>query len=175
MSERMKAQLTGILVLAVVLGSVGYALASSGGSPGPSSKASDTAVTAFAAASTHSQPEVSTTGSGDAVGPDASGPDLFGLCTAWEATQSHGGVNGLELGAVAFLNLTEAGGADNVASYCSGVTAGNGSANAQAPVDTPNDGGTGTADTASRGASEVGTSTAANWSGGHSGLGAANH
>jgi hypothetical protein len=41
-------------------------------------------VTAFTGASTDSQPDVSTEGSGDPVGPDATGPALFGLCTAWE-------------------------------------------------------------------------------------------
>jgi hypothetical protein len=119
-------------------------------------------------------PDVFNEGSGDPVGPDVSGQAKFGLCTAWAATQSHGGVNGHELSAgVAFLNLTEAaGGADNVAGYCADVTPGNSS---EAPVDTPNGGGTATADTASGGASEVGTSTATTASAGRSELGSANH
>jgi hypothetical protein len=173
MSERLKVQLTGILVVATVLGSVGYALA--GGGRGPSSgKASQRALDAFAAASTASASgsDASAQGSGDPVGPDATGPAMFGLCTAWAATQSQGGINGQELGAVAFLNLWNAAAGD-VTAYCEDATPGNGAANGHAA--TPNSGGSGTADTASGGASEAGTTTAATWSGGRSGLGAGNH
>jgi hypothetical protein len=49
------------------------------------------------------------------VGPDATGPAAFGLCTAW----SHGG---LATTSVAYRNLeTVAGGSTGITAYCAGV------------------------------------------------------
>lgn len=56
------------------------------------------------------------------VGPDASGPAAFGLCTAWTAHQSGGASTNPE-DSVAFKNLaTAAGGVDKIAAYCATVT-----------------------------------------------------
>lgn len=52
------------------------------------------------------------------VGPDATGPDAYGLCTAWTAHQR----NGATPDSVAFKNLaTAAGGEGNIAAYCATV------------------------------------------------------
>jgi len=54
-----------------------------------------------------------------AVGPDASGPAAFGLCTAWGHVQTQGQVADKS---VAFRNLaTAAGGADKITAYCATV------------------------------------------------------
>ncbi len=57
------------------------------------------------------------------VGPDASGPAMFGLCTAWTAHQTNGETaNGKADNAVAFQNLAAAaGGADKIAAYCATI------------------------------------------------------
>lgn len=57
------------------------------------------------------------------VGPDASGPAMFGLCTAWTAHQANGETaNGKADDAVAFKNLAAAaGGADKIAAYCATI------------------------------------------------------
>lgn len=57
------------------------------------------------------------------VGPDASGPAMFGLCTAWTAHQTNGEpAHGKADDAVAFKNLAAAaGGADKIAAYCAPV------------------------------------------------------
>jgi hypothetical protein len=53
------------------------------------------------------------------VGPDATGPAAFGLCTAWAHAKAHGTSSQQ---AVAFRNLAAAaGGAANVAAYCAAV------------------------------------------------------
>src|SRR5215472_12546698 len=53
------------------------------------------------------------------VGPDATGPAAFGLCTAWAHAKAHGNSSQQ---AVAFRNLAAAaGGASNVAAYCAAV------------------------------------------------------
>jgi hypothetical protein len=55
-------------------------------------------------------------GAAHAVGPDATGPAAFGLCTAWSK-------GGLSTGSVAYRNLvTAAGGTDGIASYCATVS-----------------------------------------------------
>ena len=57
---------------------------------------------------------------GAAVGPDASGPAAYGLCTAWESVAG----NGKAMDAVAFQNLVEAaGGEDKVDAFCAEVDA----------------------------------------------------
>ncbi len=56
-----------------------------------------------------------------AVGPDATGPASFGLCTAWGHVQTEGQVADKS---VAFRNLaTAAGGADKITAYCATVLA----------------------------------------------------
>jgi len=57
---------------------------------------------------------------GTPVGPDATGPAAFGLCTAWTQHQANGAsTNGNADNSVAFKNLaTAAGGADKIAAYC---------------------------------------------------------
>ena len=62
---------------------------------------------------------------GTRVGPDATGPDAFGLCTAWTQHQTNGAsVNGKADDSVAFTNLaTAAGGPDKIAAYCANVLA----------------------------------------------------
>jgi len=58
--------------------------------------------------------------SGTPVGPNASGPAAFGLCTAYSNATQHGTA---AQKAVAFRNLEKAaGGAANVASFCASVT-----------------------------------------------------
>jgi hypothetical protein len=53
------------------------------------------------------------------AGPDATGPAAFGLCTAWAHAKAHGTSSQQ---AVAFRNLAAAaGGASNVATYCTAV------------------------------------------------------
>jgi hypothetical protein len=53
------------------------------------------------------------------VGPDATGPAAFGLCTAWGHVQTEGQVADKS---VAFRNLaTAAGGADKITAYCATV------------------------------------------------------
>jgi hypothetical protein len=57
--------------------------------------------------------------SGTPVGPNASGPAAFGLCTAYSHAKQHGTATQK---AVAFRNLEKAaGGAANVASFCAAV------------------------------------------------------
>ena len=78
----------------------------------PSATASESEDAASARASVSATP----------VGPDASGPAAFGLCTAWTAHQSGGASTNPE-DSVAFKNLaTAAGGADKIAAYCATVT-----------------------------------------------------
>lgn len=70
-------------------------------------------------------PTATTSASGSAsvltpVGPDASGPAAYGLCTAWTAHQANGTTP--DENSVAFKNLaTAAGGADKIAAYCTTV------------------------------------------------------
>jgi len=53
------------------------------------------------------------------VGPDATGPAAFGLCTAWAHAKAHGTHSRQS---VAFRNLAAAaGGASHVAAYCAAV------------------------------------------------------
>ena len=55
----------------------------------------------------------------DAVGPDATGPAAFGLCTAYAHAKAHGTASQK---AVAFRNLAAAaGGAAKIAAYCTAV------------------------------------------------------
>jgi hypothetical protein len=55
----------------------------------------------------------------DAVGPDATGPAAFGLCTAYAHAKAHGTASQK---AVAFRNLAAAaGGAAKIAAYCAAV------------------------------------------------------
>jgi hypothetical protein len=57
------------------------------------------------------------------VGPDATGPDAYGLCTAWTQHQSTGtSTSGKADDSVAFKNLAAAaGGSDKVAAYCATI------------------------------------------------------
>ncbi|QGN58560.1 hypothetical protein GKE56_12440 [Nostocoides sp. HKS02] len=62
----------------------------------------------------------SASGSATPVGPDATGPAAFGLCTAWTHHQSSPGAS---KDSVAFKNLaTAAGGEGNIAAYCATIT-----------------------------------------------------
>ena len=60
----------------------------------------------------------------NAVGPDASGPAKYGLCTAWKANNGHASSH-----SVAFGNLQKAATAasETVAQFCAGVTPPSGS------------------------------------------------
>ena len=73
------------------------------------------------AASATESARAAASGSATPVGPDASGPAAFGLCTAWTAHQSNGASVNAE-DSVAFKNLaTAAGGSDKIAAYCATV------------------------------------------------------
>ena len=62
------------------------------------------------------KPSVSTTPT--AVGPDATGPAAFGLCTAWSHAKTSG--NAAEK-SIAFANLKTAAGTQGVTAYCATV------------------------------------------------------
>src|SRR4051794_38449288 len=67
---------------------------------------------------------VSTTGTPQPEGPDASGPAKHGLCTAWQAHSKHPGSAGSAYASVALTNLVEAaGGPSKVAAFCADVLA----------------------------------------------------
>jgi hypothetical protein len=107
-------------------------------------------------------------------GPDVSGPARHGLCTAYASGQ--GGTSGKKNSAVPFKNLQEAAQAagQTVDEFCTGATPGGPPSSGKPPVTTPNPGGTGTANTASNGASEKGTTNADAKSQGHSSAGSGN-
>ncbi|MDQ1545900.1 MAG: hypothetical protein QOH69_804 [Actinomycetota bacterium] len=61
-------------------------------------------------------PTPTTTPTSSSVGPDATGPAAFGLCTAF----THGGLN---VSSTAYASLASAAnGASNIATYCSTIT-----------------------------------------------------
>jgi hypothetical protein len=67
----------------------------------------------------HSGKDASARHSGTPVGPNATGPAEFGLCTAYANASEHGTATQK---AIAFRNLEKAaGGAGNVASFCASV------------------------------------------------------
>lgn len=69
--------------------------------------------------SAHTNNQSNSGHSGTAVGPNASGPAAFGLCTAYANAKQHGTA---AQKAVAFRNVEKAaGGAANVASFCASV------------------------------------------------------
>lgn len=84
------------------------------------SDTSDSPETSGSETSTGTSTDTSTgTSTATPVGPDATGPAAFGLCTAWSHHQSSPGAS---KDAVAFKNLaTAAGGAGNIAAYCATV------------------------------------------------------
>ena len=106
------------------------------------------------------------------TGPEATGSARSGLCSAFPGGQ--GGANGRKSDSVAFQNLQKAAAAagQSVEQFCTGATP-HEQASAGAPVPTPDPGGTGTANTASGGASEKGTNTGDSLSQGHSSAGSA--
>jgi hypothetical protein len=103
-------------------------------------------------------------------GPDVFGPARYGLCTALVSGQ--GGASGQKNGAVAFHKLRLAAGAagQTVQQFCAGATPGGQSVSRKPPVPTPNKGGVGKAN----GASKKGTANADSKSGGHSSPGSGN-
>jgi hypothetical protein len=108
--------------LAVGLGgaaAVVYVSANVAGTPDTHSTAAVTPTQAASSgASTHATG--TPTPSGTPVGPDATGPAAYGLCTAWEAVAG----NGKAMDSVAFTNLAmAAGGEDKIAGWCATVTA----------------------------------------------------
>jgi hypothetical protein len=118
----------GIAVLAAATGAAAY----TGSLPGPLQRVAHSVVGAPAddqgsgdatdeatdEATDSATPTESPTGSDTshaAVGPDATGPAAFGLCTAWSK-------GGLATTSVSYLNLsTAAGGADGIAAYCATI------------------------------------------------------
>jgi hypothetical protein len=97
--------------------------------------------------------------------PETSGDEISGIATTTDAT---GVDKGAEISAAASGGMSQAGqhGAGAAESGTAGADA--------APVPVPNEGGTGTADTASGGASDAGTTTADTESDGHSSEGSGN-
>ncbi len=86
-------------------------------------------------APTSSSPSGSVT-TGTPVGPDASGPAAYGLCTAWTAHQANGTTP--DENSVAFKNLaTAAGGADKIAAYCATVIEAKGKGSTTSPTALP--------------------------------------
>jgi hypothetical protein len=113
--------------LALALGGTAAA-AYTGALPTPAQDFAHTVIGAPAATPTQlprstGAPSESASSKGTSVGPDASGPAAFGLCTAWTQHQSKGAsTNGKADDAVAFKNLaTAAGGADKIAAYCATI------------------------------------------------------
>ena len=71
------------------------------------------------AATPASTPKPRPTGTGTAVGPDATGPAAFGLCNAWTHHQANGAK---PTNSVALRNLTTAAGGENkITAYCAQV------------------------------------------------------
>jgi hypothetical protein len=103
-------------------------------------------------------------------GPDVSGPARYGLCTAFVSGQ--GGSSGQKNGAVAFhkLRLAAEAAGQTVQQFCAGATPGGRGASGKPPLPTPNKGGVGKAN----GASKKGTANADSKSGGHSSAGSGN-
>jgi hypothetical protein len=111
-SKRLALKALAIALPAMAL-TAGSAAAATGALPGP-------AQSAVSHGLSHVGISVPT---GTAVGPDATGPAKFGLCTAYQAALAHGqAVNH----SVAFANLAKAaGGASNISAYCAGVVPSN--------------------------------------------------
>ncbi|MGN6299972.1 MAG: hypothetical protein ACTHN8_02650 [Angustibacter sp.] len=85
----------------------------------PDEDATETATATQTATATD---EPTSSPSATPVGPDATGPAAFGLCTAYTAQVRSGHTP--DASSPAFRNLaTAAGGADNIAAYCGTVTA----------------------------------------------------
>ena len=94
-----------------------------------------------------------------------SGDEISGIATTTDAT---GVAKGAEISSAASNGMSQAGQHGQGSSAAAGLGSG------AAPVSVPNDGGTGTAGTASGGASDVGTTEADEASGGSSALGSGN-
>ena len=113
--------------LALALGGTAAA-AYNGALPAPAQNLAHTVIGAPAATATHLRTATATR-TGDPnptstpVGPDASGPAMFGLCTAWTQHQTNGASTNTNTDdAVAFKNLAAAaGGADKIAAYCATI------------------------------------------------------
>ena len=113
--------------LALALGGTSAA-AFTGALPAPAQDFAHRVIGAPAATATQLRTHTGTptgdpSSAGTPVGPDASGPAMFGLCTAWTAHQAHGETaNGNADDAVAFKNLAAAaGGADKIGAYCATI------------------------------------------------------
>jgi hypothetical protein len=111
--------------------SVGGVAAAAGKLPGRAPQAAQHA-------STTSQPgspeRARSGGSAGALGPDATGPAMNGLCQAWRSGQ--GTANGKRMAATAFEALAKAaGGADKVSAYCQATLAAKGAGHAGAGPD----------------------------------------
>lgn len=107
----------------------------------------------------HAPADATDTGNANATGPDATGPAMYGLCTAWAAGPSTANPNSRKASSVAFSNLQKA--ADkagmSVAEYCKDARpggVGTSTTTTSTPpvaaehgprVSTPNRGGTGNA------------------------------
>jgi hypothetical protein len=106
-------------VAAAALGGAATA-AYTGTLPAPAQQLAHNTIGAPSPAPSHTPgtPQVTPTRT-DAVGPNATGPAAFGLCTAYANAKSHGGA---AQKAVAFRNLAAAaGGAAKIAAYCAAV------------------------------------------------------
>lgn len=158
----------------VVMLSAGAAAAATGSLPGA---AQDVASAALAkvgisvpGANPHSAGHADTRGNSTSQPDDSTPPDEGSSGKGSEISQiaRTPDLTGVDKGAA--VSTAASDGTSQAGQHGGGASAGSDSA----PVTTPNAGGTGTADTASGGASTTGTTTAGTHSGGHSATGAAN-
>jgi hypothetical protein len=127
-SRRFGTKALAIAIPALALTATGAA-AATGSLPSPAQSAVHSALThvGLSVPSDHSSSgDAGDTGThsannANAVGPDATGAAKFGLCRAFMANGGHMSTN-----SVAFRNLQKAAGSESVASFCAGVTPGNG-------------------------------------------------
>ena len=110
----LSAKAAAVAAIAAVSLSGAAAAAYSGSLPAPVQRLAHDLVGAPAA-----HPSASPHASSSPVGPDATGPAAYGLCTAYAHAKAHGTA---KQRAVAFRNLAAAaGGASNVAAFCAAV------------------------------------------------------
>lgn len=129
-SRRFGLKALGIAIPALALTATGAA-AATGNLPAPAQSAVHNALTQVGLSVPADNTSGDTGDTGDtgntgthnanAVGPDATGAAKFGLCRAFIANGGHMSTN-----SVAFRNLQKAAGSESVASFCAGVTPGNG-------------------------------------------------
>jgi hypothetical protein len=161
MTRSLKLKIGASALVAALMGSTGLAVA--GALPGPAQTAAAHVLARIGVSvpgSGHTQPHSAPSEKGK--GPDATGPEKFGLCTAFASGQ--GGINGGKNDAVAFRNLQAAAGSagQSVEEFCADVTPGGGASNGHSG---------GAANPGSKGAGERGTAIADSKGAGRSGNG----